>query len=103
MSLIKLQDALQNYEKTHSECLGISLFNSATSSHQSNIDVEIPGELTIRSRQPNTEKEDHTYSEFDNDFDQSKWDDFPEISKNEQSTDINQSVNRTGFVGESIF
>lgn len=100
MSLNKLKDALQDYQNSYSECLGITPTSSAptegraeTNSAFPELDIEfdIPASLKIRSTQLTQEKDSSTQTETDEDFSQQKRNPFSQYGQNDQPQLANQS------------
>ena len=101
MSLNKLKDALQDYQNSYSECLGITPTSSTptqgkaeTNSAFPELDFEfnIPASLKTRSTQLTQEKDSSTQTETDEDFSQQKRNQFVDYSENDQSQQENQSI-----------
>lgn len=101
MSLNKLKVALQDYQKSYSECLGITPSSSPPTQGrvetnstlpQPDFKFEIPDPLEINLTQVTQEKVSSEQTETDKDFSQQKRNQFVNYSDNDQSQQANQSI-----------
>ena len=100
MSLNKLKDALQDYQNSYSECLGITPTSSAptqgraeTNSAFPELDFkfEISDPLEINSTQVTQEKVSSAQTKIDEDILQRKHNPFSQYDENDQPQQANQS------------
>ncbi len=100
MSLNKLKDALQDYQKSYSECLGITHTSSIptqgrvetnSARPQPDFKFEIPDPLEINSTQVTQEKVSSAQTEIDEDIPQRKHNPFSQYGENDQLPQVNQS------------
>ena len=105
MSLNKLKDALQDYQNSYSECLGITPSwsvptqgraetNSALP--QPDFKIEIPDPLEINSTQVTQEKVSSAQTEIEEDIPQRKHNPFSQYGENDQpqANQSNQNIQR---------
>ncbi|OAL81576.1 hypothetical protein AY606_02245 [Acinetobacter sp. SFB] len=100
MSLNKLKDALQDYQNSYSECLGITPTSSAPTEGRAETNsafpklgfkIEIPDPLEINSTQVTQEKVSSVQTEIDKDILQPKRNPFSQYGQNDQPQLANQS------------
>ena len=105
MSLNKLKDALQNYQNSYSECLGITPTSSAPTQRraeknsalpQPDFKIEIPDPLEINSTQVTQEKVSSAQTEIEEDIPQQKHNPFSQYGENDQphANQSNQNIQR---------
>lgn len=105
MSLNKLKDALQNYQNSYSECLGITPTSSALTQRraeknsalpQPDFKIEIPDPLEINSTQVTQEKVSSAQTEIEEDIPQQKHNPFSQYGENDQphANQSNQNIQR---------
>lgn len=105
MSLNKLKDALQNYQNSYSECLGITPTSSTPTQRraeknsalpQPDFKIEIPDPLEINSTQVTQEKVSSAQTEIEEDIPQQKHNPFSQYGENDQphANQSNQNIQR---------
>lgn len=105
MSLNKLKDALQDYQNSYSECLGITPTSSAPTQRraeknsalpQPDFKIEIPDPLEINSTQVTQEKVSSAQTEIEEDIPQQKHNPFSQYGENDQphANQSNQNIQR---------
>lgn len=105
MSLNKLKDALQDYQNSYSECLGIPPPSSAPTQGraeknsalpQPDFKIEIPDPLEINSTQVTQEKVSSAQTEIEEDIPQQKHNPFSQYGENDQphANQSNQNIQR---------
>jgi len=105
MSLNKLKDALQDYQNSYSECLGITPTSSTPTQRraeknsalpQPDFKIEIPDPLEINSTQLTQEKVSSAQTEIDEDIPQQKHNPFSQYGENDQphANQSNQNIQR---------
>lgn len=105
MSLNKLKDALQNYQNSYSECLGITPSSSVPTQGraetnsalpQPDFKIEIPDPLEINSTHVTQEKVSSAQTEIEEDIPQRKHNPFSQYGENDQpqANQSNQNIQR---------
>lgn len=105
MSLNKLKDALQDYQNSYSECLGITPTSSTPTQRraeknsalpQPDFKIEIPDPLEINSTQLTQEKVSSAQTEIEEDIPQQKHNPFSQYGENDQphANQSNQNIQR---------
>lgn len=105
MSLNKLKDALQDYQNSYSECLGITPTSSAPTQGraetnsalpQPDFKFEIPDPLQINSTQVTQEKVSSAQTDIDEDIPHPKLNPFAQYGENDQphANQSNQNIQR---------
>ena len=105
MSLNKLKDALQNYQNSYSECLGITPSSSVPTQGraetnsalpQPDFKIEIPDPLEINSTHVTQEKVSSAQTEIEEDTPQRKHNPFSQYGENDQpqANQSNQNIQR---------
>lgn len=105
MSLNKLKDALQDYQNSYSECLGITPTSSTPTQRrdeknsalpQPDFKIEIPDPLEINSTQVTQEKVSSAQTEIEEDIPQQKHNPFSQYGENDQphANQSNQNIQR---------
>ena len=105
MSLNKLKDALQDYQNSYSECLGITPTSSAPTQRraeknsalpQPDFKIEIPDPLEINSTQVTQKKVSSAQTEIEEDIPQQKHNPFSQYGENDQphANQSNQNIQR---------
>lgn len=105
MSLNKLKDALQDYQNSYSECLGITPSSSVPTQGraetnsalpQPDFKIEIPDPLEINSTQVTQEKVSSAQTEIEEDIPQRKHNPFSQYGENDQpqANQSNQNIQR---------
>lgn len=105
MSLNKLKDALQNYQNSYSECLGITPSSSVPTQGraetnsalpQPDFKFEIPDPLQINSTQVTQEKVSSAQTDIDEDIPHPKLNPFAQYGENDQphANQSNQNIQR---------
>ena len=105
MSLNKLKDALQDYQNSYSECLGITPTSSTPTQRraeknsalpQPDFKIEIPDPLEINSTQVTQEKVSSAQTEIEEDIPQRKHNPFSQYGENDQpqANQSNQNIQR---------
>ena len=93
MSLNKLKDALQDYQNSYSECLGITPTSSTPTQRraeknsalpQPDFKIEIPDPLEINSTQVTQKKVSSAQTEIEEDIPQQKHNPFSQYGENDQ-------------------
>ena len=105
MSLNKLKDALQDYQNSYSECLGITPTSSTPTQRraeknsalpQPDFKIEIPDPLEINSTQVTQKKVSSAQTEIEEDIPQQKHNPFSQYGENDQphANQSNQNIQR---------
>ena len=105
MSLNKLKDALQDYQNSYSECLGITPTSSTPTQRraeknsalpQPDFKIEIPDPLEINSTHVTQEKVSSAQTEIEEDIPQQKHNPFSQYGENDQphANQSNQNIQR---------
>lgn len=105
MSLNKLKDALQDYQNSYSECLGITPTSSTPTQRraeknsalpQPDFKIEIPDPLEINSTQVTQEKVSSAQTEIEEDIPQQKHNPFSQYGEKDQphANQSNQNIQR---------
>ena len=105
MSLNKLKDALQDYQNSYSECLGITPTSSTPTQRraeknsalpQPDFKIEIPDPLEINSTQVTQKKVSSAQTEIEEDIPQQKHNAFSQHGENDQphANQSNQNIQR---------
>lgn len=105
MSLNKLKDALQDYQNSYSECLGITPTSSTPTQRraeknsalpQPDFKIEIPDPLEINLTQVTQEKVSSAQTEIEEDIPQQKHNPFSQYGENDQphANQSNQNIQR---------
>ena len=105
MSLNKLKDALQDYQNSYSECLGITPTSSTPTQRraeknsalpQPDFKIEIPDPLEINSTQVTQKKVSSAQTEIEEDIPQRKHNPFSQYGENDQpqANQSNQNIQR---------
>ena len=105
MSLNKLKDALQDYQNSYSECLGVTPTSSTPTQRraeknsalpQPDFKIEIPDPLEINSTQVTQEKVSSAQTEIEEDIPQQKHNPFSQYGENDQphANQSNQNIQR---------
>ena len=105
MSLNKLKDALQDYQNSYYECLGITPTSSTPTQRraeknsalpQPDFKIEIPDPLEINSTQVTQEKVSSAQTEIEEDIPQQKHNPFSQYGENDQphANQSNQNIQR---------
>ncbi|QPF35829.1 hypothetical protein H0S57_04190 [Acinetobacter johnsonii] len=101
----KLKDALQDYQNSYSECLGITPTSSTPTQRraeknsalpQPDFKIEIPDPLEINSTQVTQEKVSSAQTEIEEDIPQQKHNPFSQYGENDQphANQSNQNIQR---------
>ena len=110
MSLNKLKDALQDYQNSYSECLGITPTSSTPTQRraeknsalpQPDFKIEIPDPLEINSTQVTQKKVSSAQTEIEEDIPQQKHNPFSQYGENDQphANQSNQNIQRRHRAG----